>query len=960
LTLALQYKGFDYVAFFNGAYEDDNSLIGLAQTGANSIEATLDYGIDVNTSQVVADPNYTDSLTALGNTIKQAEQLGLTVMVRPLIDFLDPSEIGSYSVGEWRQDYQPTNVAAFFASYQQMIVAEAEVAQANGAQLLSIGAELDQLAGPQYLSYWTSIIDAVRAVFSGKLTYSASWQTAANVSFWSELDYEGIDCYVPLSNARNPTLQDLIDGWTQPATQSSNPEAYSIIGNQSPIEYFENLSAQSGKPLLFTELGYANDSGAAADPAAEGNNPDPALQAELYQAFFDAWQQAGNSSLVGTYFWEWDPNSANGGPSSDSFSPQNNPAQGVASSGFGTVIAVSSSSNAANPQMQGSLLQDSGSPQEVIVQPDTAGDGWLVLNLANTYSGGTVIGGGTVEIDNPSALGTGGLSLVSGTLDMNAFSLSLPSLYGSGTVMAAAAPGQQAGEVATLSVDSGYFSGLLSNGPASSGAGTYQIDLALTKTGSGRLVLAATDTYSGGTFIDGGTLELAASGSISGGVQFTVGGATLKLDVGSEQISGPIAGMTGGDTIDFASVSFAAGLQAVWQQNGATGTLSLEQGGSTLAVLTLEGQYSSSNFTAAPDGQAGTEIDAISPPPAGTTADMVLYDSANGEFEIDDIGNNAVLATYPLIDAGANWQLAGIGGFDGTDTADLLLRNVSNGALELNDVSNNSVTGSAAMGQVGLEWSVAGVGDFSSNAGETDMLMRDMNNGAFEIYDISNNQYTGFHAMGAVGPEWQVLGFGDFSGNANETDMLMRDTNNSALELYDISNNQLVSASAMGAIGLEWQVAGFGDFSGNANETDMLMRDVNNGALELYDISNNQLVSASAMGVVGLEWQVAGVGDFSGNANETDMLMRDSNNGAFELYDISNNQLVSATGMGQVGMAWQTVGVAANMPNGSGGLVAQLAQGVASYAPAASSSPNAAGADPAAQLGQILLTPPAA
>ena len=73
-TFSLQYKGFDYVAFYNGAYENSNSLPTLVQTGANSIEATLDYGIDVATSQVVADPNYTDSLAALGNTIAQAEQ----------------------------------------------------------------------------------------------------------------------------------------------------------------------------------------------------------------------------------------------------------------------------------------------------------------------------------------------------------------------------------------------------------------------------------------------------------------------------------------------------------------------------------------------------------------------------------------------------------------------------------------------------------------------------------------------------------------------------------------------------------------------------------------------------------------------------------------------------------------------------------------------------------------------
>ena len=217
-----------------------------------------------------------------------------------------------------------------------MIVAEAEVAQANGAQMLSIGAELDQLTGPQYLPYWTSIIDAVREVFSGALTYSASWNTASQVSFWNQLNYEGIDCYVPLSNAANPTLQQLINGWLDPATPSANPGAYAVIGNQSPIQYFESLAQQSGKPLIFTELGYANDAGAAADPAASGNNPDPTLQAELYQAFFQAWAQSGSASLIGTYFWEWDPNgsTSNVGPNIDSFSPQNSPAQAQATAGF--------------------------------------------------------------------------------------------------------------------------------------------------------------------------------------------------------------------------------------------------------------------------------------------------------------------------------------------------------------------------------------------------------------------------------------------------------------------------------------------------------------------------------------------------------------------------------------------------------------------------------------------------
>ena len=341
LAFPLQYKGFAYISSYNGAYENSDSLPSLVQTGANSIEAVLGYGIDVTKSQVVVDPNYTDSLSALGKTIAEAEGLGLSVMVRPVIGFLDPTVVAPYSVGEWRQDYQPTDVAAFFASYKQMLIAEANVAQQSGAQMLCVGAELDQLAGPQYLSYWTDIISSVHAVFSGALTYSANWNTASEVSFWSQLDYEGIDCYVPLSTAQNPTLHDLINAWLEPATQSTNPVAYAAIGNQSPIQYFESLAAQSGKPLLFTELGYANDSGAAAQPWASGNSPDPTLQAALYEAFFQAWAQSGSSSLKGTYFWEWDPNgsTSNVGPGIDSFSPQNSPAQVQATAGFATHAA---------------------------------------------------------------------------------------------------------------------------------------------------------------------------------------------------------------------------------------------------------------------------------------------------------------------------------------------------------------------------------------------------------------------------------------------------------------------------------------------------------------------------------------------------------------------------------------------------------------------------------------------
>ena len=424
----------------------------------------------------------------------------------------------------------------------------------------------------------------------------------------------------------------------------------------------------------------------------------------------------------------------------------------------------------------------------------------------------------------------------------------------------------------------------------------------------------------------GGTLFV-NHGSIEGIVQFTGSGGVLKVSA-DHLISNSIAGAVRGDGFDLTYETFDPGFQVVWLQASGAGTIELEKNGVVQTTVSLAGQYTSSDFEAERDTDGNTIIEVIgnpSPPPA-TTGDMVMR-NPGGNFEIYDLGNNAILAAYSLGQVGTEWAVAGIGGFFGSDTSDIILRNGSTGQFEIYDVGNNTITNAASMGQVGLEWQVAGFGDFSSRVGESDMLMRDSSNGQFEIYDLANNKITSAASMGQVGTEWQVAGFGDFSTRAGESDMLMRNTATGAFEIYDISNNQLTSAASMGQVGLEWQVVGFGDFSGNANETDMLMRNGSSGAFEIYDIRNNQLASAASMGQVGTEWQVAGFGPING-AGASDMLMRNGNTGAFEVYDIANNQLTTAASMGQVGTEWQVSGIAAT-PTGVAS--AQLAQAMASF-----------------------------
>jgi GTA TIM-barrel-like domain len=351
VTLVLQYKGFNYTSYYNGAYEDADSLVALAQTGANAVALNLQYGIDSVASIAYADPNYTDSLDALASTIQEALGYGLSVMVRPLIDFVDPDRNPEYNPGDWRAYFNPSDFDSFFATYKQIVLDNAEVAQANGAQLLCIGAEIDQLCGPDYLDAWTDIIRSVRAVYTGGLTYAANWNSdispwqgqhglpagtgdiATQISFWDQLDYVGIDCYAPISDAADPTLDDLVAGWTDTPTDLTSA---AVTGELTLVAYFQSVAARIGIPLLFTELGYESATDAASQPFGSATNVfDPMLQASLYQAFFQAWQEADDGSLVGLYLWNWDPNAAEVGPDSGAnFSPQGLPAQAVIAARF--------------------------------------------------------------------------------------------------------------------------------------------------------------------------------------------------------------------------------------------------------------------------------------------------------------------------------------------------------------------------------------------------------------------------------------------------------------------------------------------------------------------------------------------------------------------------------------------------------------------------------------------------
>jgi outer membrane autotransporter protein len=139
------------------------------------------------------------------------------------------------------------------------------------------------------------------------------------------------------------------------------------------------------------------------------------------------------------------------------------------------------------------------------------GPGTLTLTAANNYSGGTTVSGGTLAIAADNNIGTGPLALLAGTTLQftQSFTFTHPTtVTGDPTVNVAA------GNTNTMS-------GVIADGGAPGD---------IIKTGAGILIFTANNTYTGGTTISAGTLQLGNGGTSGSIVGDVVNNATLVVN----------------------------------------------------------------------------------------------------------------------------------------------------------------------------------------------------------------------------------------------------------------------------------------------------------------------------------------------------------------------------------------------------------------------------------------------
>ena len=172
-------------------------------------------------------------------------------------------------------------------------------------------------------------------------------------------------------------------------------------------------------------------------------------------------------------------------------------------------------------------------------QVSVSGAGPVTINNANSYTGGTTLYQGLLNLGNSAAIGSGLLTINGGSLD-NTSGLPMTLAANNAQTWNANFPfnGSQSLNLGTGAVTLGSSltvtvkaNTLTVGGAISDGGANYS----LTKDGSGTLVLAGGNTYGGGTTLQNGTLALDNTGALGTG-PLTINGGALD-NTGSSAIT---------------------------------------------------------------------------------------------------------------------------------------------------------------------------------------------------------------------------------------------------------------------------------------------------------------------------------------------------------------------------------------------------------------------------------------
>lgn len=284
-------------------------LAEISRLGGSHVSLVVAYYLkDIHSTEITRHPRFTAPDRVVVRTIRQARKQGLEVVLFPILRVMEKP-----TPNHWRGNLEPRDPIKLQRSYQRLITHLAKLSSSEGVSVLSVGSELSTLDVKK--EWFRPVIEAARKEFFGKLLYSGNWDHFREVAIWSLVDYIGLCGYFGIASTdRLPPLHEMISGWRD------------LRAN------LERWSRSKSRPLVFTEVGYMSQLGAAKQPWNESAKRPVSMeeQKRAYEAFMRVWN--GSPRLAGVYFWNW---YGWGGPKDRSYTPRRKPAAKLMSWWFG-------------------------------------------------------------------------------------------------------------------------------------------------------------------------------------------------------------------------------------------------------------------------------------------------------------------------------------------------------------------------------------------------------------------------------------------------------------------------------------------------------------------------------------------------------------------------------------------------------------------------------------------------
>ncbi len=285
----------------------ENAVQSVYDAGFSEVAIIPVRYVTLGTGSIATTSSKGPELSSIAAGISRAKSLGMRVTVNP---FVEPKNFTT-----WRGNYNPTPGSSesntFWNDYEDYLVDVAQVAQANGADAMTVGSELKAITqNSGNNSKWSSVISAVNNKFSGSLGYAANWDNFKNANLTSTIwenpaiDYIGIDAYFQgmltnsqANNSGSYPNQNFINqveaAWNNKLDNDILPFAAARQGG-------------SGLPVEFTEVGYLPYNRTSVTPENSSGWVDRDEQNMAYEGLMRALdERQSKGQVTSANIWNW-------------------------------------------------------------------------------------------------------------------------------------------------------------------------------------------------------------------------------------------------------------------------------------------------------------------------------------------------------------------------------------------------------------------------------------------------------------------------------------------------------------------------------------------------------------------------------------------------------------------------------------------------------------------------------